>query len=134
MIPAVIAASAQNDYSLNMRFRALRQWFALCAVVALSLSLAAHGFAAADMGTKMVTSAAASEMSPSSGGCDGCSGGEGMLATGCLALCGGTVAVLPSFAPIKVISVEPAASVAVRFSLGRGGPPDPYPPRPSILS
>lgn len=129
-----IAKGVDSDYLMNMRFRALRRWFALCAVVALSLGLVAHGFAAADMGTKMMT-AAAGEMSSSSGGCDGCSGGgDGMLATGCFALCGGTVAVLPSFAPIKAVSVEPATPVAVRSSLGRGGPPDPYPPRPSVVS
>jgi hypothetical protein len=130
-----IAKWVDSDYLMNMRFRTLRRWLALCAVVALSLGVAAHGFAAAEMDAEMMTAASVDEMSPSSSGCGGCSGGgDGMLTTGCFALCGGAVAVLPSFAPIKALAVEPAAPAAVRSSLGRGGPPDPYPPRPSILS
>lgn len=116
-----------------MRRGVLRRWFALCAVVALSLSLVAYGFAAADMGAEMLTAATAGDM-PSPDGCDGCGGGDGLLAAGCFAACSGSVAVLPSFAPIRAASVQPAAPIAVRSSLGRHGPPDPYPPRPSVLS
>ena len=117
-----------------MRFGFPRRWLALCTVLALSLGLVAHSFAAAEMDAKMMTAAAASEMSLW-GGCDGCNGdGDGMLATGCFALCGGAAAVLPSFAPIKAANLEPAAPTAARSNLGRRGPPDPYPPRPSVLS
>src|SRR3546814_1803389 len=84
-----------------MRLYALRRWFALCAVVALSLGLVAQGFAAADMDAKMMTAAAAGDMSPASGDCDGCGGDDGMPATGCFALCGGTVAVLTNVAPLR---------------------------------
>jgi hypothetical protein len=118
-----------------MRFHVLRRWFALCAILALSLGLVAHGVAAAQMDAKMMTAAAAGEMSPSSGGCDGCgSGDDGMSAIGCFALCGGTVAVLPSVAPLTFIAVERTTPRTVRSDPGRVGPPDPYPPRSSVLS
>lgn len=134
MILTAIAARPQCDYSLVMHLRPLRRWLALCAVVALSLGLVAHGFAAAGMGTKMAA-AAAGEMSSPSGGCDDCSGGDdGMAPAGCFAACAGTVAVLPSVASIKMVGIEAAAPIAVRSSLGHGGPPDPFPPRSSVLS
>src|SRR3546814_11081247 len=106
MMMWAIATCVQNDYSLNMRLYALRRWFALCAVVALSLGLVAQGFAAADMDAKMMTAAAAGDMSPASGDCDGCGGDDGMPATGGFALCGGTVRVLTNVAPLKPIAVE----------------------------
>src|SRR3546814_15739202 len=98
MMMWAIATCVQNDYSLNMRLFALRRWFALCAVVALSMGLVAQGFAAADMDAKMMT-AAAWAMSRASGGCAGCGGDDGMPGPGCLALCGGTVPVLQHVAP-----------------------------------
>lgn len=135
MMMVAIAVCVQNDYSLNMRFHVLRRWFGLCAILALSLGLVAHSVAAAQMDAKMMTAAAAGEMSPSSGGCDGCGGGDGgMPAIGCFALCGGTVAVLPIVAPLKTVAVEQPSPVAVRSDPGRVGPPDPYPPRSSVLS
>jgi hypothetical protein len=42
--------------------------------------------------------------------------------------------VLSSVAGVMVVGVEPVAPVVVRTSLGRGGPPDPYPPRSFVLS
>ncbi len=118
-----------------MRFHVLRRWFSLCAILALSLGLVAQGVVAAQMDAKMMTTAPAGEMSPSSGGCDGCGGGDGGTpATGCFAFCGGTVAVLPSVAPLKTVAVEQPNPIAVRSDPGRVGPPDPYPPRSSVLS
>lgn len=131
---AAIADRAENDYSLDMARRALRRWFALFAVMALVSGLAAHGVSAADMGAKMMGMATASEMSPSST-CNGCGGGDdGMPATACNAICSGIVAVLPDLAPVATAAVEPASPIAVPYHLGRDGPPDPYPPRLSILS
>jgi hypothetical protein len=112
----------------------LRRWLALCAVVALSLGLVANGFAMADMDAKMMMAAAADEMSPSSGGCDGCGGDAGMPAVGCYALCGETVAVLPSVAPLTSVAVERPASPDARSDPGHGGSPDPHPPKLSVLS
>ena len=128
-----IATLAQNDYSLVMRLRTLRRLFALCAVVALSLGVVAHGFAAADMDAKMAAAAAAGAMSPASCDCDGC-GDHGMPTTGCFAHCGGTVAVLPGVAPLRTVTVERPAPSTVHVEPGRSGPPNPYPPRPSVLS
>ncbi|MGH6947870.1 MAG: hypothetical protein ACREDZ_11120 [Kiloniellales bacterium] len=122
-----------SDYLLAMQLRALRRWLALCTVLFVSLGLVAQSLAVADMDAKMMT-AAAGEMSPSPGGCDGCGDDDGMPATLCIALCGGTVAVLPSVAPLRVVAVERPTPLVVRIDPGRISSPDPYPPRPSILS
>lgn len=130
---AAIAARLESDYLLAMVHPARRRWFAFFAAVALILGLAAYGVAAADMGAKMMPTADGA-MAPA-GMCNGCGGGDdGMPATACNALCGGTVALLPEFVPIAVAAVEPAIPVAMPPHLGRAGPPDPYPPRLSILS
>ena len=117
-----------------MARRTLHRWFALFAVMALVLGLAAHGAAAANMGAEMMGMATASEMTPSST-CNGCGGGDdGMPATTCNAVCSGIVAVLPDLAPVATTTVEPAAPIAVPSHLGRDGPPDLHPPKSSILS
>lgn len=107
------------------------------AVLLLALALTAgwmsHGVRAADMGVKMAV-AAASDM-PISGKCDGCGGGHDSMQAGtCFAYCG-PVSALPS-AP-AVCDVLPVDTVQYRPVLpgtGWGAPPDPYPPRPSVLS
>lgn len=109
------------------------RWLGFCLVVALTLGLVGHGFAAAEMQAKMMT--AAGDMSSSSDGCNGCAGGDdGMSSAGCFAVCGGAIAVLPAVAPIKSTAVGSAVSVAALFHFGQVGPPDPSPPRPSVLS
>lgn len=135
MMMVAIAACVRNDYSLKMRFHVLCRCFALCAILAVSLGLVAHSVAAAQMDAKMMTAAAAGEMSASSGGCNGCGDDDGgMPAMGCFAPCGGSVAVLPSVAPLKTVAVEQPGPVTVRSDPGRVRPPDPYPPRSSVLS
>lgn len=122
-----------NDYLLAMQLRALRRWLAVCTVLVLGLGPVAQSLAAADM-DPMTMTAAAGEMSHSSGGCDGCGGDDGMPTTLCFALCGGLVAVLPSVAPLEAVAVERPTPLAVHVDPGRVSSPDPYPPRPSGLS
>ncbi|GIK96238.1 MAG: hypothetical protein BroJett029_04470 [Alphaproteobacteria bacterium] len=135
MIAPAIAGPVFRDYSQAMRLGIPCRWLGLCLVMALTLGLAGHDFATAEMQAKMMTAAAAGEMSSSSDGCNGCTGGgDGMLSAGCFAICGGVLAVLPAAAPIKSTAVDSAVPVAAPFHIGQIGPPDPSPPRPSVLS
>lgn len=134
MIMAAIAAFLQNSYDFIMNLRAFRRWIACCTVVVLTLGLVVHGFAAGNMGAKIISAATAGEMSHSSG-CNGCGGGDdGMSTLKCYAVCGVTFAVLPTATPLKVVAIEPPTAVAARFDPSRGSAPDPYPPRAFLLS
>jgi hypothetical protein len=71
---------------------------------------------------------------PMSGKCSGCAGDEKAMAAACSALCGSAVAVLPlvvAFGPVSVETIGPSAAPA---ATGHAFPPDPYPPRPTVLS
>lgn len=120
---------------LAMHCGALRWCFALCVAMVLTLSLAAHGFAAAQMDSKMAA-AAAGENSPSSGGCTDCGDGpDSPLGLDCYALCGGgTAAVTPSAAPLPVLATERPIPVSIGPVATFDGSPDPHPPRISVLN
>ena len=71
---------------------------------------------------------------PMSGKCSGCAGDEKAMAAACSALCGSAVAVLPlvvAFGPVSVETIGPSAAPP---ATGHAFPPDPYPPRPTVLS
>ena len=103
---------------------------ALLLVLALVVGSVTQGVQASDMALKMAT--ATMDM-PMPGGCNGCSGDDpGMLAA-CSAVCG-IAAVLPLVPTVAgAISVAPPAARAISVA-GLHGPPDPYPPKSSILS
>src|SRR3546814_10803237 len=68
--------------------------------------------------------------------CAGCGGddGAGMAMDACIALCGGTLALPLGLITLPTLPIEqPMATVSV-VEPSRGGPPDPYPPRPVVLS
>lgn len=111
----------------------VRRITVLLLTLALTAGLMSHGIRAADMGVKMAV-AAASDM-PISGKCDGCSDGrDGMQAGTCSPYCG-TVSALPSAPAVyDVLPIDTQQYAAVPAATGLGVPPDPYPPRPSVLS
>jgi hypothetical protein len=113
------------------------KWLLRIVTVLLALTLVAgvvpHGLRAADAGVKMVT-AVATDM-PMSGKCDGCGDDQkAMTSAACSAYCGG-VAALPLVATAFELT---SAKVFAGFSgpplAGHTIPPDPYPPRPAVLS
>jgi hypothetical protein len=72
---------------------------------------------------------------PATGGCNGCAGDEkGLMPTACSAFCG-SVASLPLvpvvFKTVPVATLWPAAETR---GTGHTRPPDPYPPKPVVLS
>ena len=97
------------------------------------VGLVPHGMRAADAGVKMVMTAA-SDM-PMSGKCDGCGDDQkAMTSAACSAYCGGVVA-LPLIGTVfELASGELFGGFAAPPLAGHTIPPDPYPPRPAVLS
>ena len=109
----------------------VRHLSALFLALALVVGGVTHGVHASDMAVKMAT-APASEM-PMPSGCNGCSDDNHGMPLACFAFCGGVVAVLPVVPTVAAaVSVCPPAASALSIA-GHHGPPDPYPPRPTIL-
>jgi len=109
-----------------------RRLFVVLLSVALATGLTVRVVQAGNM--DMTAAAMATDM-PMHGKCDGCAGNEKAMApTACSAYCG-SVAALPSmvvaFDSLGIDGVAPSVAPA---ATGHVFPPDPYPPRPSILS
>jgi hypothetical protein len=122
-----------------LRERIRRASTMLMALV-LATGLAAHGFGGPDMIVKSAT-AAASDMPMSSDGpmqgkCNGCAGDEkGVAPAACSAFCGVVIAVpLAAAAALDAVPAEMLHPMAEPNAVGRADPPEPYPPRPTILS
>ena len=122
-----------------MRFEIIRRLFVIVLSVALATGLAMRSGQAVAMDLKTAAPAAATMTTdmdmPVSGKCIGCSGIEkAMASAACSAFCGGAMASLPAvvaFSPVCVDTVEPSVAA---IATGHALPPDPYPPRPTILS
>lgn len=112
----------------------LRRLTNLLLVVALAAGLVTHSVQAAGMAAKM--SIAASSTMPMSGKCDGCSGeGKGCMSLGtCSLICGMVFALPVASAVIERLPAVPAELAAIPAGVGWSAPPDPYPPRPPVLS
>ena len=112
---------------------------ALLVALVLAVGLVTHGFAGPDMVVKSaVTAATDMPMSadmPMSGKCDGCAGDErGVAPAACAAFCSAVIAApsVPAvFDSVAIDTLEPSIGPVVT---GHADPPDPYPPRPTILS
>jgi hypothetical protein len=101
--------------------------------VALATGLVLHSAYAADMGMNSPV-AMSSDMSMQ-GGCDRCGDdGKGIAPGLCAAYCSTIVAAMT---PTQVFYAAPIALLTWPPQLplvGRGEPPDPYPPRPAVLN
>jgi hypothetical protein len=123
----------------------IRRIPALLLALALAGGLVVHGFAGPEMALNSTITAksivAASGDMPMStdmpmpGKCNGCAGDEkGVAPSACSAFCA-TVISLPSVALVlDVVPAETLDPATALHSTGHADPPDPYPPRPSILS
>jgi hypothetical protein len=120
--------------SMPERFRRI---IAVALALTFVVGLVPSGVRTADAGVKMVMAAAA-EM-PTSGKCDGCCNGCGddqqaMTSGACSAYCGDFVA-LPAMAiAVAAAPAEAIWHVAGLVRVGHTIPPDPYPPKPAVLS
>ncbi|SRR6266511_1384052 len=120
-----------------MRFEIARRLFVVVLSVALATGLVARSVRALAMDIIAPAATAAATMDagmPMSGKCDGCAGDEKAMAAACSAVCSGAVAVLPVVVAFGAVSVETFGFSAVPAATGCPFPPDPYPPRPIVLS
>ena len=122
-----------------MLSRKIRQIPALLAALVLAAGLVAHGFAGPDMVVKSsMTDASDMPMSndmPMSGKCDGCAGNEkGVAPAACSAFCSAVIGwplVIAAFDAVPMDTLDLADGPIVT---GHADPPEPYPPKPIILS
>jgi hypothetical protein len=117
----------------------IRRISALLVALVLAVGLVTHGFAGPDMVVKSaVTAAVDMPMSadmPMSGKCDGCAGDEkGVAPAACSAFCSAVIAVPSVAAVFDAVPIDTLVPSAGAVVTGHSDPPDPYPPRPIILS
>lgn len=105
----------------------IRRVSVLLLTLALVVGFAAHGVRAAHMSATMVAMDLAMP-----DGCTGCSG-DAEPAAACKVLCAGLVAVAPSPSGIVAVAIVVTHAVSDVFGAGLRGPPDPFPPRPTVL-
>jgi hypothetical protein len=120
-----------------MRFEIARRVFVIVLSIALATGAAVRSAQAIAMDATAPAETAAATTDtdiPMSGKCDGCAGDEKAMAAACSAVCSGAVAVLPVVVAFGVVCVETVDFSAVRPATGYSFPPDPYPPRPIVLS
>ncbi len=133
-----LVVALASDYPVPMVRSNIRRVFA--SLMALMLAV---GFAVHDLSGPMIVKSAAtsaSDMSSSSdepmeGKCSGCAGdGKGVMPSACAAFCSAVVASptkdLESFA----VFAEALVPAPGPDAIGWTHPPDPYPPRTTILS
>jgi hypothetical protein len=119
-----------------MSCRNIRRTLAALMAVVLAVGLLTHGLGGPNVVIKSVM-AVTNDMPMSGdmpGKCNGCAGDEkGVAPAVCAAFCGAALASLAVvvFAPIPADILTPPAE---RIAVGRADPPDPYPPRPVVLS
>ncbi len=106
----------------------------LCAVflaLTLAVGVSTQGVHGSGMGVKMAA-AAASDV-PMPGKCD-CGGNDGMSAASCSSQCCGIAGIQAPSPALNIALVGVDSAVAAPPVNGHTRPPDPYPPRPAVLS
>jgi len=149
--PMALAMASANCYPAGMLSESIRRLLTVLAAMVLAVGLVAHNFGGPDMIAKSAMTAAShmpisgdmptsGEMPmsgdmPMSGKCNGCAGDEkGLAPAACSAFCS-AVFVLPAVTvDLYAVPAEPLKPTTGPDSIGRTVPPDPYPPRPAILS
>lgn len=131
-----LAFHSQNRYVANMLSDVARRIAAILLALALVFGPAGVGINASSMSVKMAAVAASGDMH-SSGKCSDCDASNATMSGGvCSAVfCSGFIAFPPvtSRAGLDWVSADTFRYDA-RHLAGRVSPPDPYPPRPTILS
>jgi hypothetical protein len=119
-----------------MRVEIARRLLVIALSVALSAGLVLRSAQAIAMDTMAPPAAAAAatpDAMPMPGKCDGCPGQEKAMAA-CSAFCANVSALLPAVIELVPIAVETVGPRVEASASGHVFPPDPYPPKPSILS
>ena len=118
-----------------MSFDKIRRLSTLLMAVVLAVGLITHGFGGPNIVAKSAMGAAHDmPMMPMSGKCDGCAGDEkGVMPTACDAFCGAVIT-MPLAVILDAVPAEILNPTAGPDAIGHTLPPDPYPPRTTILS
>jgi hypothetical protein len=122
-----------------MLFDKVRRIPALFAALVLAAGLVTHGFGGPDIIVGSAVSTASdmpmSSDMPMPGKCNGCAGHEkGVAPAACSAFCGAVIAIPLVTVALDAVPAETLKPTAALGAIGRADPPDPYPPRPTILS
>jgi len=134
----VFVAAILEDYSASMPIWSARRYVTLTVAMLFGFSVVAHGFMAVDVNARMsasdVMDMSSTDMSKTCSGKD-CGGNEGITKLACFAYCASSFAVLPVLELMPAEAAAPLLNVPEFHSLpGQYGSPDPYPPRPVILT
>jgi len=122
-----------------MSFDKIRRIPAVLMALVLAVGLATHGVGGPDMIVKSAMTTASDMLTSSDmsmrGKCNGCAGDEkGVAPATCSAICGAMITA-PLLAIVHdAIPAETLRPMAGARAIGRANPPDPYPPRPAVLS
>ncbi len=116
-----------------MLFDVVRRLSAILLTLSLVLGPGVNSVHASSMGAKMAVGAWSDTRSP--GKCDDCGGNKAGMAVGtCSVNCSGVTAVPPGMAVADRLTAETHGNVATPGMAGHHIAPDPYPPRPAVLS
>jgi hypothetical protein len=125
-----------NRYCAVMSCGKIRRISAAVMAIVVAVGLATHGLGGPNIIMKSDMAVANDMPMPGDmpGKCDGCPGHEkGVARAACSAFCGTVIA-----SPIVVVLFAVPAGIltpaAEQIAIGRADPPDPYPPRPIVLS
>ena len=134
--PTALVIAFANRYCAAMALGQIRRILTALMAVILAVGLTTHGVGGPNMITNSAT-ALASGMPMSGdmpGKCDGCAGDEkGLAPAVCSAFCG-TVIAFPVVVVFFAVPAEILTPASEQIAVGRAEPPDPYPPRPIVLS
>ena len=123
-----------GGYSHQMNYRCLRRGVILVTAMLFTLSVMGHGFAVTSMDMKATSAIMHMTSADPSTDMD-CGGADPTKQLVCHFLCANAVTVLSEPLPMQVmIALQVSESFSLEKLLGREGPPDPYPPRPVVLS
>jgi hypothetical protein len=122
-----------------MSFEKIRRISAVLMALVLAIGLTMHGVGGPDMIVKSnMTVASDMPMSsnmPMQGKCNGCAGDEkGVAPTACFAFCAAMVASPSVAAVLYAVPAETLSPMTGPGAISHADPPDPYPPRPTVLS
>jgi hypothetical protein len=120
-----------------MRVEIARRLLMMALSVALSAGLVLRSAQAIAKDTMLPPAAAAAATPdtamPMPGKCDGCAGHEKAVGA-CSASCANVFALLPAVVGFVSVPMETVGPCVEASATGHAFPPDPYPPKPSILS
>jgi hypothetical protein len=126
-----LALGVASCYFVGMVRNRIRRLCAVFLALTLAVGVSMHGAHASDMGVTMAA-AAASDM-PMPGECD-CGGNDKMSVASCSSQCTGIPAIQTPSLALDIVLIGGYADVAAPSATGHTRPPDPYPPRPAVLS